>query len=117
MVRCLEVVVEDCFRERCEEFHVFDCAADEGLMLASEVLELVLQLLQLQVNPLNDLNLDEFFVVEVVAGADEEDEFDVGLLRRVEWLVTFRLEAVLHRDDLHVFEPEHLRDDLLGLCR
>ena len=86
-------------------------------MLASEVLELVLYLLQLQIDPLDNLDLDEFFEVVVVAGADEEDQLDVGLLGGVEGLPVFGLEAVLHRDDLGVLEAEHLRDDVLGLRR
>ena len=42
MVRGLEVVVEDCFFEGLVEFAILERAADEGLELASEVLELVL---------------------------------------------------------------------------
>ena len=113
----LEVVAEGRFLERLEEPLVLPGLADEGFVLASEVLELVLQLLQLQVDPLDHLDLDELFVVVAVAGADEEDQLDVGLLGGVEGLPVFGPEAVLHRDDLGVLEAEHLRDDVLGLRR
>ena len=68
-----EVIVENCFPERLKELVVLVCAADEGLLLASEVLELVLYFLQLQIYPLDNLDLDEFFEVVIVAGADEKD--------------------------------------------
>jgi hypothetical protein len=42
VVRGLEVVAEGCFVEGLVEFEVLERAADEGLELASEVLELVL---------------------------------------------------------------------------
>ena len=70
----LEVVAERRLLEGLEEPLVLPGLADEGFVLASEVVELVLQLLQLQVNPLDYLNLDEFFVVVFVAGADENDQ-------------------------------------------
>lgn len=96
VVRCLSVKFEFGFGEIFEECLIFFGDADEFIVLAGEILHFVLEFLQLKVNSLNDLDFDEFLKLEFVIRANEQDDFDVGLLEAVSLV---RFEAVFEFDN------------------
>ena len=69
MVGSFDVECSHGFTEGLEQFFVFLRIADELFILASEVVELVIQLLEFQVDALDHLYFDQLLVLLLVSGA------------------------------------------------
>jgi len=69
MVGSFDVVCSHGFTEGLEQFFVFLRIADELFILANEVVELVIQLLEFQVDALDHLYFDQLLVLLLVSGA------------------------------------------------
>ena len=65
----------------------------------------MLELLELEVDALYDLDLDQLLKLEAVTGADEQDDFDVGLVEAVDLLDLLTLLALLRL--VAILEFEH----------
>jgi len=115
MLRCFLVECVEDTQELFIDFPVLFDRCKKRCLLSSEALLLVLNFLQVYVDPLYDLDLYQFLELVERVTANQQHDFDVCLVGRVEGFSVFVLEPILHLDHLCEVERGQQVEDLFSL--